>query len=127
MGIRTAEEYKASLRDGRRVYMTGEKIEDITTHPILGVTVNTVGAAYDLCASKDPAVRDLYVATHPETGELISRFFVTPRTPEDLKNRTKMISRSIELIGDLPFGRDIGTDCLNAAFVVAAKMGKPET
>jgi 4-hydroxybutyryl-CoA dehydratase/vinylacetyl-CoA-Delta-isomerase len=126
MAIRTMEEYKASLRDGRRVYMAGEKIEDITTHPVLGVTVDTVAASYGLCASKDPAVRDLYVATHPETGELISRFFVTPRTAEDLKTRTKMISRSIELLGDLPFGRDIGTDCLNAAFVVAGKMGKPE-
>jgi 4-hydroxybutyryl-CoA dehydratase/vinylacetyl-CoA-Delta-isomerase len=126
MGIRTVEEYKESLRDGRRVYIRGEKVEDITKHPILGVTCDTIAAGYELTASKDPAVRDIFVAPHPETGEPVNRYFITPRNKEDLANRTKMIQRSIELIGGLPFGKDIGTDCLNAAFVVAGQMGKPE-
>jgi 4-hydroxybutyryl-CoA dehydratase/vinylacetyl-CoA-Delta-isomerase len=125
MGIRTAEEYKASLRDGRRVYIRGEKVEDITRHPILGVTCDTIAAGYELTGSTDPAVRDLFVAPHPETGEPINRYFITPRNKEDLVNRTRMIQRSIETIGGLPFGKDIGTDCLNAAFVVAGQMGKP--
>lgn len=126
MGIRTAEEYKESLRDGRRVYIRGEKVEDITKHPILGVTCDTIAAGYELTASKDPAVRDIFVAPHPETGEPINRYFITPRNKEDLANRTRMIQRSIEMIGGLPFGKDIGTDCLNAAFVMAGQMGKPE-
>ena len=126
MGIRTVDEYKASLRDGRRVYIMGEKVEDITAHPVLGPTVDLVGGAYALCASKDPAIRDLYVAAHPVTGEPISRFYVTPRTTQDLAIRSKMIQRSIELLGDLPFGRDIGTDCLNACIVVADKMGNAQ-
>jgi 4-hydroxybutyryl-CoA dehydratase/vinylacetyl-CoA-Delta-isomerase len=37
-----------------------------------------------------------------------------------------MIQRSLELTGGLPFGKDIGTDCLNAAFVVAGQMGKKQ-
>jgi 4-hydroxybutyryl-CoA dehydratase/vinylacetyl-CoA-Delta-isomerase len=126
MGIRTAEEYKKSLRDGRRVYIRGEKVEDITNHPMLGITCNTIAIGYELSASKDPAVRDLFVAPHPKTGEPISRYFITPRNREDLANRTKMIQRSIEMTGGLPFGKDIGTDCLNAAFVVGGRMGKKE-
>jgi 4-hydroxybutyryl-CoA dehydratase / vinylacetyl-CoA-Delta-isomerase len=126
MSIRTVDEYKASLRDGRRVYIMGEKVEDVTTHHVLGVTCDLVGCAYELCASKDPAIRDLYVAPHPVTGEPISRYYITPRTKEDLAIRSKMIGHSIELLGDLPFGRDIGTDCLNAAFIVAGKMGKKD-
>jgi len=126
MGIRTVEQYKESLRDGRRVYIRGQKVDDVTTHPIIGVTVDTVAMGFELTASKDPEVRDLFVAPHPETGEPINRYFVTPRNPEDLALRTKMIQRSIELTGGLPFGKDIGTDCLNAAFVVAGQMGKPE-
>ncbi|HNU73329.1 MAG TPA: 4-hydroxyphenylacetate 3-hydroxylase N-terminal domain-containing protein, partial [Deltaproteobacteria bacterium] len=126
MAIRTVEEYKESLRDGRRVYIMGEKVEDVTRHPVLGPTVDLVGAAYELCASEDPEIRDLYVAPHPETGEPISRYYITPRTTEDLAVRSKMIQRSIALAGDLPFGRDIGTDCLNAAFVVAGKMGNEQ-
>jgi 4-hydroxybutyryl-CoA dehydratase / vinylacetyl-CoA-Delta-isomerase len=123
MGIRTVEQYKESLRDGRRVYIRGEKVEDITKHRILGITCDTIAAGYELTASEDPEVRNLFVATHPETGEPINRLFVTPKNTEDLKNRTKMIQRSIQLIGGLPFGKDIGTDCLNAAFVVAGQMG----
>ncbi len=126
MAIRTAEDYRASLRDGRRVYIMGEKVEDVTTHPVLGPTVDTVAGGYELCTSKDPAIRDLYVASHPVTGEPISRYYVTPRTSQDLINRSMMIRRSIELVGSLPFGRDIGTDCLNAAFVVAGQMGNQE-
>ncbi|OPL16796.1 MAG: hypothetical protein AVO39_00535 [delta proteobacterium MLS_D] len=126
MGIRTVEEYRESLRDGRRVYISGEKVDDITAHPILGISCNTIGAGYELAASSDPEIRDLFVAKHPETGEPINRLFVTPKTVEDLQNRTKIIQRAIELTGGLPFGKDIGTDCLNAAFVVAGQMGKKE-
>jgi 4-hydroxybutyryl-CoA dehydratase/vinylacetyl-CoA-Delta-isomerase len=125
MGIRTAEEYKASLRDGRCVYIRGEKVEDITRHPILGVTCDTIAAGYELTASADSAIRDLFVAPHRKPVKPINRYFVTPRNKEDLVNRTRMIQRSIEMIGGLPFGKDIGTDCLNAAFVVAGQMGKP--
>jgi aromatic ring hydroxylase len=39
MGIRTPNEYKESLRDGRHVYIRGEKVADITKHPILGIPV----------------------------------------------------------------------------------------
>ncbi len=126
MGIRTPEQYKESLRDGRRVYISGEKVDDITKHKILGITCDTIAAGYELTASKSPEVRDLFVAPHPKTGEPINRYFVTPGNREDLANRTKMIQLSINLIGGLPFGKDIGTDCLNAAFVVAGQMGKKQ-
>ncbi|MCX7982813.1 MAG: hypothetical protein N2572_07895 [Syntrophales bacterium] len=124
MGLRTPQQYKDSLKDGRRVYIRGERVDDITQHPILGVTCDTIAAGYELTQSPDAEVRDLFVAPHPVTGEPINRFFITPRTKEDLANRTKMIQRSIELTGGLPFGKDIGTDCLNAAFVVAGQMKK---
>lgn len=126
MGIRTVEEYKQSLRDGRKVYISGEKVEDITRHRVLGVTVDTIGAGYEMTASQDPAIRDLLVAPHPETGEPINRFFVTPRNSEDLFNRTRMIHTLMQGTGGLPFGKDIGTDCLNAAMVVAQKMGNKQ-
>jgi 4-hydroxybutyryl-CoA dehydratase/vinylacetyl-CoA-Delta-isomerase len=126
MGLRTVEEYKKSLQDGRRVYIRGQKVEDITKHPILSVAVDTVSLGYALTDSKDPEVKNLFTAPHPKTGELINRYFVTPKTPEDLVNRTKMIQRSIELTGGLPFGKEIGTDCLNAAFVVTGQMGKKQ-
>ncbi len=126
MAIRTAEEYRESLRDGRRVYFSGEKIEDITKHRVLSLTVETIAASYELANSSDPEIRNLLVASHPESGEPISRYYVTPGNAEDLLNRTRTIHTSMRHIGGLPFGKDIGTDCLNAAIAVAQKMGNKQ-
>ncbi len=126
MALRTADEYRESLRDGRRVYILGEKVEDVTAHHLLKVTVETVAQDFVLTESEDPAVRNLFVAEDEETGEPISRFFKTPRTVEDLELRSKMIAESIRLTGGLPFGKDVGTDCLNAVTVVADRMGVEE-
>jgi len=126
MALRTADEYRESLRDGRSVYILGEKVEDVTTHRLLKVATETVAQDFVLSESEDPAVRDLFVAEDEETGEPISRFFKTPKTIEDLQLRSRMIGESIKLTGGLPFGKDVGTDCLNAVMVVADQMGKEE-
>ena len=49
MGLKTVEQYKESLRDGREVYMYGEKVKDVTTHPALKVCVETMAVDYE-CA-----------------------------------------------------------------------------
>ncbi|GAB4341606.1 MAG: 4-hydroxyphenylacetate 3-hydroxylase family protein [Candidatus Abyssubacteria bacterium] len=126
MALRTAEEYRQSLRDGRRVFMLGEKVEDVTTHRILKVAVETVAQDFVLTEMEDPEVRRLFVAEDEETGEPISRFFKPPRAVEDLEQRSQMIAQSIRLTGGLPFGKDVGTDCLNAVMVVADQMGNEE-
>ena len=33
--IRTGEQYRESLRDGRQVWINGEKVKDVTVHPVL--------------------------------------------------------------------------------------------
>ncbi len=126
MAIRTSDEYRQSLRDGRSVYIFGEKVEDVTTHPILKIGTDTAAGDFVLTESKDPAVRELFVTEHPETGEPISRYFATPKTPQDIDLRMQMIQKSIRLTGGLPFGKDIGTDCLNAIMATAEQMGKLE-
>jgi len=126
MGLRTSEEYKESLRDGRNVYIKGEKVKDVTEHPILGIMVDTVAQGFDLSNSNKPEIKNLFAVAHSESGELFNRLFLTPRKSEDLLNRAKMIQLSFELTGGFPYGKDIGTDCLNAAFVVAGEMQKKE-
>ena len=52
----SGEQYKASLRDGRRIVdSAGNEIEDVTTHPDLAA-VNTLGRVMDL--QFDPEARD---------------------------------------------------------------------
>ncbi len=126
MALRTADEYRESLRDGRSVYILGEKVEDVTSHRLLKTAVETVAQDFVLTESEDPAVRDLFVAEDEETGEPISRLFKTPRTTEDLELRSRLIGESIRITGGLPFGKDVGSDCLNAVTVVAGQMGNQE-
>ena len=35
MGLRTPEQFRNSLKDGRVVYYKGQRVEDVTTHPVL--------------------------------------------------------------------------------------------
>ena len=40
--IRTGEEYRASIRDGRNVWINGEKVEDPTVHPQMKPIIDSV-------------------------------------------------------------------------------------
>ena len=43
----TAEQYRASLNDGRETFFGGEQIFDLPGHPILGQTVESAARGYD--------------------------------------------------------------------------------
>ncbi len=43
----TGQQYKDSLSDGRLTYFEGERIEDLTGHPLLGQTATFTAASYD--------------------------------------------------------------------------------
>ena len=59
MGLRTAEQYKESLRDGRTVYFRGERVHDVTTHPVIGIAVEH--ACIDYRMAEDAQYRGLAV------------------------------------------------------------------
>jgi 4-hydroxyphenylacetate 3-monooxygenase len=80
--MRSGREYLASLRDGRRLYVDGELIQDVTVHPGFAAPVRTIAGLYD--AARHPAnVRD--VACHPPDldGE-VNAIWLIPRSREDL-------------------------------------------
>jgi 4-hydroxybutyryl-CoA dehydratase/vinylacetyl-CoA-Delta-isomerase len=125
MGLRTVEEYIKGLRDGREVWIVGEKVKDVTTHPMLKVGVET--AAIDYKMAEDPKYRDLAVAEHPETGEPISRHYLIPRNAEDLLKRHELIITATRLgDGIIPFTKDVAGDSLNAITITNELMGKEE-
>ena len=78
--MRTPEQYKQSLRDGREVYFEGQRVEDVTTHPVIGVAVNH--AAIDYQIADDPSYRDLAVYNDAQSGRQYSRYFKIPATAE---------------------------------------------
>jgi len=125
MGLKKATEYRESLRDGRVVYLNGEQVEDVTTHPALKVGVDT--AAFDYEMAEMPEYRDLAVVTDEKTGEPISRYYYTPKNSDDLLKRHElMVTGTRANQGVVPFTKDIGADSMNAVSMTAQMMGKKE-
>jgi 4-hydroxyphenylacetate 3-monooxygenase len=79
----TGAEYMQSLRDGREVYIDGERVADVTAHPALRNAVRSIARLYD--ALHDPARRDaLTCPTDTGSGGYTHRYFRVPRSREDL-------------------------------------------
>ena len=61
MPARTGEEYIKGLQEHpREVWIDGERVEDVTTHPALRNGVRSVAALYEM--QHDPALREAILA-----------------------------------------------------------------
>ncbi len=91
MAARTGEEYMAGLRElSPEVYIGGERVEDVTTHPALSNGARTMAKLYDM--QHDPAIRDEMTYISPTSGDRVGRSFITPRTIRDLEQRHVMMA-----------------------------------
>ena len=118
MGLRTPEQFRNSLKDGRIVYYKGRRVEDVTTHPVLKVGVDSSAVDYEL--AETPEWRELAVVQTPE-GEAFSRFFLPPRSPEDLLRRRKLVETGSRIcFGFPPFAKEGGSDAVNALAILTA-------
>lgn len=80
----TGAEYIESIRDGREVWIHGERIDDVTTHPAYRNSVRSIARLYDQL--HDPAHADkLLVPTDTGSGGVTHAFFKAARSVEDLQ------------------------------------------
>ncbi|ACL42524.1 MULTISPECIES: 4-hydroxyphenylacetate 3-hydroxylase family protein [Micrococcaceae] len=82
--MRTGKEYLESLRDGRKVYVGGELIEDVTTHPKTKGYAQAIAEYYDLHLK--PENQDLLTFVD-ENGKRESMHWFLPRSKEDVIKR----------------------------------------
>jgi 4-hydroxyphenylacetate 3-monooxygenase len=82
--IKSGEEYKESLRDGREVWYDGERVEDVTKHPAFAGGIDILADMYDDQLRED--TRDVTTYVRGD-GARIGMGFVIPRSPEDLRAR----------------------------------------
>ena len=119
MPLRSVEQYVSSLQDGRTVYFRGHRVDDVTTHPVIGVAVRHASIDYRL--ADEPQHRDLAVVN--DGGGDYSRYYAIPRTPDDLLKRSALIERATSEGGTLVvLIKEIGTDALFALMRVASAM-----
>ncbi len=90
MPVRTGAQYLAGLRERRtEVWLRGERVADVTSHPGLANGARTIASLYDLQC--DPAHRDSMTFADPDSGETLGLSFIIPRTREHLEQRRAMM------------------------------------
>jgi 4-hydroxyphenylacetate 3-monooxygenase len=78
----TGDEFLESLRDGREIWLYGERVKDVTTHPAFRNSARMVARLYD--ALHDPATKDIITApTDTGSGGYTHAFFKASRNVEE--------------------------------------------
>ena len=93
--IRTGDEYRQGLRDGREVWVDGERVKDVTTHPALKPIIDVKARMYDM-AHEDRYSADL---TYVENNERHSIFYRPPRVQQDWTDKVTAIDHVMKDIG----------------------------
>ena len=94
--IRTGDEYRASLQDGREIYMSGERVKDVTTHPMFKPLVDIRARIYDM--QHDAATRDLMTYTD-EQGEAHAIGLKMPYSQQDWHDKRASTDAVFDDIG----------------------------
>ena len=119
MPARTGAEYIKGLQDQEReIWLRGERIKDVTTHPGLANGVRAIASLYDL--QHEPALRDEMTYVSPTSRERVGLSFVIPRTKQELERRGAMMLRwartTCGMMGRSP-------DFMNVTFAAWAAAG----
>src|SRR3954469_5460056 len=86
---KTGAEHIASLRDGRTVYIDGQLVPDVTTHPAFRNAVHSAGALYDYQAQ--PENIELMTFKPDGSNRRVNRAWQMPRSYEAMVQRRKAL------------------------------------
>ena len=93
--IRTGNDYRESIKDGRQVYINGERVKDVTTHPMFKPLIDIRARIYDMQHEK--ATRT--VMTYEDNGEPFSVGLKLPYIQEDWQAKRTATDAVFEDIG----------------------------
>jgi 4-hydroxyphenylacetate 3-monooxygenase len=93
--IRTSEEYRDSIRDNREVFMNGERVKDVTAHPMFKPLVDIRARMYDM--AHDPATCDVMTVTQGSEVNAIGSSL--PYTQDDWWAKRRATDLLMEDIG----------------------------
>jgi 4-hydroxyphenylacetate 3-monooxygenase len=89
LNVRDGRSYVESLRDGREVYIDGERVPDVTRHVAFRNTVGTFASLYDFQARAEN--EELMTIESPTSGGRVGRAWDLPTSHERLVMRRKAI------------------------------------
>jgi 4-hydroxyphenylacetate 3-monooxygenase len=83
--LRAGDDYLASIRDGRRVYIGSELVRDVTTHPAFRNSARSFGDIYDRKRSPE----NVEATSYEENGERYSAWYLKARDRDGLRKRAE--------------------------------------
>ena len=93
--IRTGEQYRDSIRDGREVWINGEKVRDVTRHPMFKPVVDIRAQIYDM----QHAAATAEAMTFAEGGERFAIGLKLPFTQDDWTRKRSAVDLVMREIG----------------------------
>jgi len=90
--MKTGAKHLQSLRDGREIYIRGERVEDVTAHPAFRNSVRSAAYLYDF--QNQHAEKMTFVS--PDTGDRVSRSWQLPASYAELVARREALAASAE-------------------------------
>lgn len=112
--IKNGQQHIESLRDGRKIFLNGTIVKDVTTHPAFRNTVASAGKLYDYQTDH----RDLMTFISPDNGETANKIWQLPTNYEELVNRRKALEAWTEMHAGF-MGRDPGhvASCISGMYM----------
>ena len=95
--LKTGDDYRQSLKDGRQVWIDGEKVKDVTTHPAFKPIVDVRARMYDM--AHEPKYKNVLSYRDPETGESNCIGHALPRTQDDWHKKRAAVDAVMNDIG----------------------------
>jgi len=93
--IRTGQQYRDSIRDGRAIYINGERVRDVTTHPMFKPLVDIRARIYDM--AHDPVTAP--VMSYAADGERHAIGNKLPHAQQDWWDKRRATDTVMETIG----------------------------
>ena len=97
--IRTGEEYRESIRDGREVWIDGERVEDVTSHPAFKPIVDVRARIHDL--AHEEASREAMSYIDAASGERCPTAAKLPMTREDWRAKRAAVDLVLDDVGGI--------------------------
>src|SRR5215469_9280357 len=97
--LRTGAEYRESIRDGREVWIDGERVDDVTTHPAFKPIVDVRARIYDL--AHEDATRDTMTYTDAETGDVCAIAGKPPVSKQDWHDKRRAVETVLDDVGGI--------------------------
>ena len=87
---KTGADHINSLRDGRTIYLDGQRIVDVVEHPAYRNAIRSTAYLYDFQAA--PANLECMTFLSPSTGERVNRCWQLPYSYADLVQRREALT-----------------------------------